>query len=86
MNNAVNCLWPPTKSFYRDGDKAVISFPAPFKTCNILVTIERSDVLESYTFNNACEKGKVEVPIQAYMAPNAYVSVLAVTGRAKSQA
>ena len=74
------------KEMYRDGETAVVSFAAPFKTCSILVTVERSDVMESYTFPNACERGKVEVPVSADMAPNAYVSVYAVTGRAKSAA
>ncbi len=72
------------KKAYRDGDKAVVSFPSPFKTCSALVTIERSEVSEAFVVANACEAGQVSVPIEAAMAPNVYVSVYAVTGRSDS--
>ncbi|RYZ85994.1 MAG: hypothetical protein EOP06_15350, partial [Proteobacteria bacterium] len=70
------------KATYNDGDKAVVSFPTPFKTCRALVTIERADVLESFIDSKACEKGFVEVSVKAASAPNAFVSVYAITGRA----
>jgi hypothetical protein len=74
------------KKTYKDGDRAVVSFPAPFKTCRALVTIERSDVMEASIVANACEKGFVEIPVNANLAPNAFVSVYAITGRAKTAA
>ncbi|MGZ3743643.1 MAG: alpha-2-macroglobulin family protein [Pseudobdellovibrionaceae bacterium] len=70
------------KKMYKDGDRAVVSFPAPFKNCRALVTIERNDVLDATLVANACEKGFVEVPVNATLAPNAFVSVYAITGRA----
>ena len=73
------------KKEYKAGDSAVVSFSAPFKTCSALVTIERSDVVTSFIAPNACERGQVSVPVNAEMAPNAFVSVYAITGRADSQ-
>lgn len=70
------------KPSYRDGEKAVVSFPAPFKTCNALVTLERAEVISSFVDRKACEKGYVEIPVDATLAPNAFVSVYALTGRA----
>jgi uncharacterized protein YfaS (alpha-2-macroglobulin family) len=74
------------KKMYRDHEKAVVSFAPPFKSCSALVTIERSDVIKSYVVANACEKGQVQVPVEATMAPNVFVSIYAVTGRADSTA
>jgi alpha-2-macroglobulin len=70
------------KKSYEDGQKAVVSFAAPFRSCSALVTIERTNVMESFVVPNACEQGKVEVTAKANQAPNAFVSVYAVTGRA----
>lgn len=70
------------KPEYKNGERAVVSFAAPFKTCRALVTIERSDVIDAYVANDACQKGNVEVQASADLAPNAFVSVFAVTGRA----
>ena len=72
------------KKEYKDGERAIVSFAAPFKSCHALVTVERSDVMEAFVAPNACEKGNVEVPVKATQAPNAYVSVYAITGRAPS--
>lgn len=73
------------KKSYTDGDRAVVSFAAPFKSCQALVTIERSDVTSWFLAPQACEKGQIEVPINASLAPNAFVSVYAITGRADSK-
>ena len=72
------------KAVYKDGEKAIVSFPSPFKSCRALVTIERSNVMQSFISSNACEKGFVEVPVNATLAPNAFVSIYAITGRAQS--
>lgn len=74
------------KKTYKDGERAIVSFPAPFKTCRVLVTIERNDVMEASIVTNACEKGFVEVPVNANLAPNAFVSIYAITGRAEAAA
>jgi|GEM_PF-1548953 len=73
------------KDSYQDGEKAVVSFPSPFKTCSTLVSIERADVIQAYVVNDACSKGNVQVPVDGTLAPNAFVSVFAVTGRAPMQ-
>ncbi|MGZ3768604.1 MAG: alpha-2-macroglobulin family protein [Bdellovibrio sp.] len=72
------------KKTYKEGEKAVISFSPPFKTCYALVTLERSEVMQHWLVANACEKGFVEVPVTATLAPNAFVSIYAITGRAES--
>ena len=74
------------KAGFRGGERAMVSFAPPFKTCQALVTIERADVLESFVVSQACEKGRVEVPVRAELAPNAFVSVYAITGRAQAEA
>jgi uncharacterized protein YfaS (alpha-2-macroglobulin family) len=74
------------KAGFRGGDRAIVSFAPPFKTCQALVTVERADVLESFVVPQACEKGRVEVPVRAELAPNAFVSVYAITGRAQAEA
>lgn len=70
------------KTGYKHGEKAVASFAAPFKTCPALVTLERSDVLSAFVVPDACGRGNVEVPADAQLAPNAYVSIYAIAGRA----
>ena len=72
------------KKSYKNGDQAIVSFSSPFKSCRALVTIERSDVIDSMVVPNACEKGFVTVPVNASLAPNAFISVYAITGRATS--
>lgn len=70
------------KKMYKHGEEAIVSFPAPFKQCRALVTLERSDVMQAFVVNDACQKGQVTVPVNADYAPNAFVSVYAITGRA----
>jgi len=74
------------KPVFKGGERAVVSFAPPFKACAALVTLERADVIDSFIVANACEKGKVEIPVRADLAPNAFVSVYAVTGRAPMSA
>ncbi len=72
------------KENYKDGEKAVVSFASPFKTCSALVTVERNNVIEHFVSANACEAGQVEVPVVGTFAPNVFVSVYAITGRAET--
>lgn len=69
------------KPLYKGGERAVVSFPAPFKQCSALITVERSDVIDAFVSLKACERGSVELPVNADLAPNAFVSVYAVSGR-----
>lgn len=73
------------KKTYKGGEKALVSFPAPFKTCSALVTVERANVISSFVQAGACEKGAVQVPLDSEMAPNAFISVYAVSGRMNSE-
>jgi uncharacterized protein YfaS (alpha-2-macroglobulin family) len=70
------------KVSYRHGETATVSFPAPFKSCQALVTLERNEVLNSFVANDACTKGRVEIPVNSSLAPNVFVSIYAITGRA----
>ncbi len=72
------------KKEYKNGERAVVSFSSPFKSCAALVSLERSDVISSFVVSNACEKGFVEIPVEAALAPNAFVSIFAITGRASA--
>jgi uncharacterized protein YfaS (alpha-2-macroglobulin family) len=72
------------KKTYQQGESAVVSFSSPFRVCDALVTIERSDVVKSFVVANACQTGKVQVPIDGSYAPNAFVSVYAIVGRQAS--
>ena len=84
MDEMANKQLPLTlnKETYRRGDKAVVSFTSPFKTCQALVSIERANVIQATVVTDACQKGYVEVPVDATLAPNAFISVYALTGRA----
>lgn len=69
------------KETYRNGEKAIVSFPPPFKSCQALVTLERNDVMQGFITADGCSKGRVEIPVDSSLAPNAFVSVYAVAGR-----
>lgn len=73
------------KKTYKGGEKAIVSFPTPFKTCSALVTIEKNNVISAFVQTQACEKGLVEVAVDSALAPNAFVSVYAVSGRIQGQ-
>ncbi|PWU22186.1 MAG: hypothetical protein C5B49_01345 [Bdellovibrio sp.] len=72
------------KESYMGGQKAIVSFAAPFQSCAALVTLERSEVLSYFVQPDACEKGRVEIPVDAALAPNVFASVFAVVGRTGS--
>jgi hypothetical protein len=55
----------------------------PFREATALVTVEREGVLDAYVVPLTGKEPVVEVPIKPQYAPNVYVSVLAVRGRAK---
>ena len=55
----------------------------PFREATALVTVEREGVLDSYVLPISGKEPVIEVPIKPNYAPNIYVSVLAVRGRAR---
>jgi hypothetical protein len=69
------------KPSYELGDKAVVSFSAPFEKCTALITLERESVVRSFVSQDACAKGFVEIPVVETLAPNVFVSVYLLTGR-----
>lgn len=66
---------------YKIGDKAVVSFSAPFEQCSALVTLERESVVRSFVSPDACRKGFVEIPVIETLAPNVFVSINLMSGR-----
>ncbi len=69
------------KNEYKVGQKARIRVESPYQTANVLVTVEREGVLDSWTTQFSGGTNYVEVPIKPNYLPNVYVSVTAVQGR-----
>lgn len=69
------------KTAYKVGDTARILVPSPFSgTVTALLTVERGRILTSKVVTLKSNSDILEVPIDASLAPNAYVSVLLVKG------
>ncbi len=73
----------PEKKAWESGQTARVQVRMPFRAATALVTVEREGVLDSYVLPVSGKESVVEVPIKANYAPNVYVSVLAVRGRAR---
>jgi uncharacterized protein YfaS (alpha-2-macroglobulin family) len=67
---------------YNVGDTATVLITSPFTNVEAWFTIERERVLESRRLRITAGATTVKVPITEALAPNAYVSVLLVRGRA----
>jgi hypothetical protein len=72
----------PDKRRYEPGETARFQVRMPFRQATALVTLEREGVLEARVVPLSGTNPVIEVPIKAGYAPNMYVSVLAVRGRA----
>ncbi len=72
----------PEKRAYEPGEKARFSVRMPFREATALVAVERSGVGEHFVVRLSGSDPVVEVPITGADAPNIFVSVLAVRGRA----
>lgn len=70
------------KRTFEPGDTANVQVRMPFKSAQALVTVEREGVLDYFVQKLDGTAPVVDVPIAGNYAPNAYVSVLAVRGRA----
>lgn len=70
------------KKRYEPGEKAVFQVRMPFREATALITVEREGVIEAFTRPLSGRKPLVEVPILPSYAPNVFVSVLVVRGRA----
>ncbi len=72
----------PERPEYEAGQTARLQVRMPFRKATALVTVEREGVLDAYVRTLSGREPVVKVPIAASHAPNVFVSVLAVRGRA----
>ncbi len=72
----------PEKRAWEPGEKARFEVRMPFREATALVTVERSGVGEHFVQQLSGSDPVVEVPLTGAHAPNVFVSVLAVRGRA----
>ncbi|MDG2308779.1 MAG: MG2 domain-containing protein [Candidatus Binatia bacterium] len=71
----------PEKHRYEPGETARLQVRMPFPRALALVTVEREGVIEASVETLEGIDPVIELPISGRLAPNAYVSVLAVRGR-----
>jgi len=67
------------------GQTARLQVRSPFREATALVTVEREGVLDQFVVPISGKEPVIEVPIKPNYAPNVYVSVLAVRGRAQDR-
>jgi len=72
------------KKSYKPGDTARILVMTPIEG-TALVTVERLGVISHYRRELKADNPVIEIPVTADEAPNAYVSVLVIRGRADSK-
>jgi len=72
----------PEAPEYDPGQTARVQVRMPFRRATALVTVEREGVLRSFVTTLSGRAPVVKLPIASGDAPNVYVSVLAVRGRA----
>ena len=72
----------PDQLRYEPGDVAFLKVQVPFREATALVTVEREGVSEAFVKKLSGREPWVAVPIEGAFAPNVFVSVLAVRGRA----
>lgn len=71
----------PEKHRYEPGETARLQVRMPFPRASALVTVEREGVIEARVQELEGVDPVIEIPVQGSLAPNAFVSVLAVRGR-----
>lgn len=72
----------PEKKHYEPGETARFQVRMPFREATALVTVEREGIIDVFIRKLSGKSPVVDVPIKNYYAPNVYVSVLCVRGRA----
>jgi len=72
----------PEAPRYEPGQTARFQVRMPFRSATVLVTHEREGVVDAVVRRLAGDSPVIEVPVLARHAPNMFVSVLAVRGRA----
>lgn len=71
----------PEKNEYSPNEKAKFVLRIPYESANVLVTVEREGILNSFVTELKRDKPVIEIPITGSYAPNVYVSALAIRGR-----
>ncbi|MGH7857702.1 MAG: alpha-2-macroglobulin, partial [Candidatus Binatia bacterium] len=71
----------PEKRRYEPGETARLQVRMPFRSATALVTLEREGVLDARVVTLSGKEPVIEVPVTENLAPNIFVSVLAVRGR-----
>ncbi|MBI5209080.1 MAG: alpha-2-macroglobulin [Elusimicrobia bacterium] len=72
----------PERKRYEPGETAVLQVRMPFRKAVGLVTVEREGVLDAFVQPLSGKSPAVRLPVKGSYAPNVFVSVLAVRGRA----
>jgi uncharacterized protein YfaS (alpha-2-macroglobulin family) len=72
----------PERKRYEPGDTAVFQVRMPFREATALVCVEREGVMETWVRRISGREPVLDVPVKGHHAPNVFVSVLAVRGRA----
>jgi len=69
------------KTFFRPGEVAHIVPQTPYEEATVLVTMERSGIMESRIYEIDHDTRAIEIPITGEMTPNVYVSMVLLRGR-----
>lgn len=72
----------PERKRWEPGQTAALQVRMPFRQATALVTIEREGVIDAWVRPLTGKAPVIRVPIKGSYAPNVFVSVLAVRGRA----
>ena len=72
----------PEAKRYEPGDKARFQVRMPFRKATALITVEREGVGETFIRELSGKEPVIELPVKGSWAPNVFISVLAVRGRA----
>ncbi len=72
----------PERKRYEPGETARFQVRMPFREATALIAVEREGVMEARVQKLSGRQPVVEIPIKGSYAPNVFVSVLAVRGRA----
>jgi hypothetical protein len=73
----------PEKKRYEPGDTAKFQVRMPFREATALVSIEREGVIDTSVKKLSGKNPVIEIPVKNNYAPNIFVSVLCVRGRAE---
>ncbi|MCL2877864.1 MAG: MG2 domain-containing protein [Acidobacteria bacterium] len=72
----------PEAKRYEPGDKARFQIRMPFPKATALITVEREGISEVFVRELSGKEPVIELPVRGNWAPNVFISVLAVRGRA----